>query len=477
MSLPESGAVIGVCSALGDTAPMGHRLQRRGAFSLLATAVILGSCTARDGWHDSLERLLLAQPERFATVMQDPEGYRVQVIYTQIDRDQHNVPSFRTFRYRVNPREYFYPASTVKLPTALLALEKINRLDIDGLSRDTLMLTGAPRDAQSMLDSDPGPPVGMANVGHYVRSILLVSDNDAFNRLYEFLGQKPLTETLHARGFTGTRIMHRLEVSLSVDENRLTNPVTFVSGDKVLYRQGAQFSDTVYTAADPIMLGRAEVIDGRSYARPKDFAEKNAYPLEEQHDVLKTLIFPESAPPEQRFALTDDDYRFVYRNMSMYARESGIAEYSDPAAYPDSYVKFLMYGGEASHIPSNIRIFNKVGDAYGFLTDVAYIVDFQNRVEFILAATVYTNANGTFNDDTYEYEEIGLPFLRDLGQAIYEVELSRVREHLPNLDRFRFSEQGAHRKQEAERGQWHTKYRADDGERDRHTRNHQGNAE
>ena len=37
-----------------------------------------------------------------------------------------NVPSFQSFTYRVDDDEYFYPASTVKLPTALLALEKIN---------------------------------------------------------------------------------------------------------------------------------------------------------------------------------------------------------------------------------------------------------------------------------------------------------------------------------------------------------------
>ncbi len=104
----------------------------------------------------------------------------------------------------------------------------------------------------------------------------------------------------------------------------------------------------------------------------------------------------------------------------------------------EGYVKFLMYGGDAKAIPSHIRIFNKVGDAYGFLTDAAYIVDFKNKVEFILSATIYTNENQTFNDDTYEYKEIGLPFLRELGQAIYEIELGRQRENKPDLSRFRF---------------------------------------
>ena len=95
-----------------------------------------------------------------------------------------------------------------------------------------------------------------------------------------------------------------------------------------------------------------------------------------------------------------------------------------------------MFDREES-IPPDIRVFNKIGSAYGFLTDAAYIVDFDERIEFILAATVYTNANGTFNDGKYEYDEIGFPFLRDLGRAIYEVELRRERRNAPDLGRFR----------------------------------------
>ena len=50
-------------------------------------------------------------------------------------------------------------------------------------------------------------------------------------------------------------------------------------------------------------------------------------------------------------------------------------------------------------------------------------------------AHIYANENETFNDDNYEYEEIALPFLRDLGLAIYEVALRRDRQHSPDLSR------------------------------------------
>ncbi len=408
---------------------------------LLFIAVLLTmttACKQSPEWPGSLESLLVSQPERFGAVMEDPAKHRIQIMYTQIDRDANNTPAFTTHIYRVNPGEYFYPASTVKLPVAVLALEKLNRLKVPGLDADTPMLTGAGADFQTEATSDETSATGLPSVGQYVRKILLVSDNDAFNRLYEFLGQYEINERLRNMRYFDTRIIHRLESSLSEGENRWTNPVKFVNGDEIVYEQDMVESEVSYRGAQPEPLGLAEMIDGERVERPKDFSGKNAYSLLDQHEFIKNLIFPESADPRKRLNLSDDDYRFLYRYMSMYPGESGIDAYSDAEKYPEGYVKFLMYGGDAKSIPSHIRIFNKVGDAYGFLTDAAYIVDFKNKVEFILSATIFTNENQTFNDDTYEYAETGLPFLRDLGQAIYEVELGRERENTPDLSRLRF---------------------------------------
>ncbi len=388
-------------------------------------ALMAAGCGKPYTWDGSLQRLLESQPQHFATVLDDPARYRVQVLYTQIDRDADNRPSFRSYGYRVDPGEYFYPASTVKLPAAALALEKLHALGIDGLDRDTVMLVG---------DETAGK-----SVGRYVREVLLVSDNQAFNRLYDFLGQQALNENLRDKGFGGTRILHRLEITLGAEANRRTGPVRFVDGDTVVFAQDAAYSDADFSAPAPILLGTAEIVGGERLSRPKDFAVKNAYPLQAQHDVIKALMFPDAVDGRMRFGLDADDYAFLYRNMSGYPGESGIPEYADAARYPEGYVKFLLYGGDAQDIPGHVRIFNKVGDAYGFLTDAAYVVDFDNGVEFILAATIYTNANQTFNDDTYEYAEVGLPFMRELGRAIYEIELQRERAHSPDLGRFRVS--------------------------------------
>lgn len=396
------------------------------------------ACEQTPKWQGSLESLLASQPERFASVMQNPEKFRVQILYTQIDRDANNQPVFKSFEYNVNPGKYFYPASTVKLPVAALALEKLNRLNVAGLNLDTTMLTGADAHSQSEAKTDATSPTGLPSVGQYVRKILLVSDNDAFNRLYEFLGQQEINQRLRGMGYFDTRIIHRLESALSEDENRWTNPLQFTNGDEIIYAQDAVYNEVSFRGAQPELLGLAEIIDGERLERPKDFSGKNAYALLDQHEFIKNLVFPQNAKAQKRLNLSEKDYRFLYRYMSMYPGESGIDAYKNAEEYPQGYVKFLMFGGDANVVPPYIRIFNKVGDAYGFLTDAAYIVDFKNNIEFILSATIYTNENQTFNDDHYEYEEIGLPFLKNLGQAIYEIELGRKREHKPDLSRFRF---------------------------------------
>jgi hypothetical protein len=75
-----------------------------------------------------------------------------------------------------------------------------------------------------------------------------------------------------------------------------------------------------------------------------------------------------------------------------------------------------------------------VGDAYGFLLDNAYVVDFENQIEFLVSVVILCNEDEIFNDDVYEYDLVGFPFLRQLGQEIHGYEMKRPKKHPPKLD-------------------------------------------
>ena len=385
-----------------------------------------------------VEDLLRRQPRRFGAVLERAAAHRLQILYTQIDRDAANHPRFTSHAFRVDAGEYFYPASTVKLAGAVLALEKLRRLGIDGLTADTPVRIGSAGPGQTAVDADETSPTGLPTIGHYLHKLFVVSDNDAYNRLYEFVGQAALNEELRRRGYTDVRLTHRLSVPLSAAGNARTNPMTFYDAcsGRTLYEQPALCSDASYAAATPIPLGLAHVVDGARVESPLDFAAKNAMSLQTLQDLLKAVVFPRAVPPARRFDLTPDDYDRLYRSMSMLPRESVHPRFDDYDHWYDGYVKFFLYGAGKQRIPDHVRLFNKVGLAYGFLCDNAYVVDFDAGVEFLLTATIYVNADGVLDDGNYEYDAVGFPFLADLGRAIYEHELARPRPRRPDLRRF-----------------------------------------
>ena len=84
-----------------------------------------------------------------------------------------------------------------------------------------------------------------------------------------------------------------------------------------------------------------------------------------------------------------------------------------------------MFDDRKENIPSNIKIYNKVGDAYGTLINCAYIIGRENKVEFMVSATLLVNKDGIFNDDKYDYYVIGFPFLAEFGRQLYAKNLKK----------------------------------------------------
>jgi len=387
--------------------------------------------------HTFFVGLLKQYPEQFQSVLSNPDN-KVQIIYSQIDRRKNGKPEFTDHYFNINDSSYFYPASTVKLPIAILALQKLNDLKIADLDKNTTMISEASYNGQTEVYNDPSSPDGRPTIEHYVKKILLVSDNDAFNRLYEFLGQEYINNTLHKMGYKEVQIVHRLDISLSEDENRHTNPVRFFdTSGKLIYEKPMEASKLVYAERNTKM-GNGFYRSSQLINEPFDLSKKNRMSLKTLHNIVRSVMFPEAVPKKQRFDLTKDDYEFLRKYMSMTPLESKFPFYGRED-YWDSYVKFLMYGTEKTQMKEGIRIFNKVGDAYGFLIDAAYFADYNNSIEFMLSAVIHCNSDGIFNDDKYDYDEVGFPFMKHLGQVIYDLELKRKKKVAPGLSKFRFN--------------------------------------
>jgi hypothetical protein len=370
-------------------------------------------------------------------ILNNPDSFHYQLIYTKIDRDKHNIPSFHHYYLHVDREQYFNPASTVKMPLAFLALEKLHKINVPGVDKFTTMLTDSGYNGQTAVLYDSSAENNMPSVAQYIRKIFLVSDNDAYNRLYEFIGQQVINERLWQMGYKDIRITRRF-VRATEEENRHTNPVRFMDGGgKLLYSQPAAYSNLQFDFSKKIFIGNAHYdLDENLVQAPMDFTTHNNAPLGDLQQIMQSVLFPEQAPARQRFELNGDDYRFLYRYMSELPRESAYPKY-DTTEFFDSYTKFFLFKAGKQKIPEYIRVFNKTGWSYGFLTDIAYIADFKHNVEFMLTGNIYVNSDGVLNDDKYEYEELGYPFFKEVGNIIYDYELKRKRAHRPDLEKFK----------------------------------------
>jgi hypothetical protein len=394
--------------------------------------------TGNDKQKNTLLDILQQYPQYFDSILGRKDELNVQVIYTQIDRKKNGKSRFTDFYFNVNDSNYFYPASTVKFPVALLALQKLNELKIEGLDKYTTMITEADGDGQTAAYTDSTSPGGKPSIAHYIKKILLVSDNDAFNRLYEFLGQEYINNTLTKMGYAGAQIIHRLSISLSEEQNRHTNPVKFYdTGGRLIYEKPAEKSRLVYALRNT-KLGTGYMSGATIIGEPFDFSKKNRLPITDLHHILRSVLFPQSVSPGKRFDLTALDYEFLYEYMSMLPRESKFPVY-DSSEYNDTYVKHFMHGNDKITMAPGIRVFNKTGTAYGFLIDASYIADFKNNIEFMLTSVISCNSDGIYNDDKYDYDTIGYPFFKHLGRVIYDHEIKRMRTRQPDLSTFQFN--------------------------------------
>lgn len=360
------------------------------------------------------------------TVSAKPQKYRLQIIYTQITRNAQGIPTFKDYNYRLDSNNYFYCASLVKLPCSVLALEKMNDLKLD---KNAVMFTDSANACQRSVKKDTTSTTGYPSIAQYIKRMLLVSDNVAYGRVYEFLGVDYLHKRLAELGYGNMRIVHRFDGGCKGTDNTTTNPVSFYADDlKLLYYQKQQIATKVYGhPLGTVKVGKAYYnAHNKRINEPKDFTAMNYMSLQNIHSILQRVIFNAYQPKAQQFNLTKDDQSFLIQYLTMLPRESSHPTYNK--SYHDSYKKYFMYGDSKKPIDyKDIKITNIVGQSYGFMVDCAYIHHAKENIEFMLSAVIYTNDDEVMNDGKYEYGTIALPFLAELGRQMYNYELKRIR--------------------------------------------------
>lgn len=365
-------------------------------------------------------------------VLAAPETYRYQIIYTQINRDKKGVPHFTNYQLHADPNQYFNPASMVKMPLAFLSLEKLQELHQAGIDKNTTIQFDSSFTRQVAMYTDSSAPNQLPTIAHLIKRAFLISENDPYNRMYQFIGQKDINKKLQEKGYSSTRITRQF-MGFTEDQNRHTNAYRFMDNkNSIRYQQGPQYNTDSFAFGPTILIGNAHMNNKDELVQaPFDFTRHNNISLEDMRKMLQAIVFPTSVAKQHRFNIPEADRLFLLQYLSQYPSETNYPKY-DSLHFYDSYVKFFFQ--DSTHtMPKHIRVFNKVGWAYGFMTDVSYILDTKNNIDYMLSATVYVNNDGIVNDSKYDEETIGYPFFKQIGAAFYQFELERKKTYQPKL--------------------------------------------
>jgi hypothetical protein len=371
-----------------------------------------------------LHALLAAEPAKFGAVLAHAHEYRLQILLGEPFVDDDGRVRLRHSSLG-DARQYFYPASSVKLGAAIVALLELQRLAAEAKAPFDL---DAEWTIHRRFASDAAMPEEAIPIRRDLRRLFLVSDNAAFNHCFELVGPRRLNDALWQAGFTSARIWHRLSEPHPLAENRVTRAVTLRQGDAVLEiaarDEAARFDATFDSgtfdnaAFTDLDVGSAHMRDDVREDGPMSFAQKNAIALLDLQCLLAAVVRPEIDTSRRGFPELGVAARaFAVQALGELPRESKDPVY-DPKEHPDHGCKFVLPGIRRVVPPEYVRVYDKIGRAYGFTIENAYVEDLRSGRGFFLAAVLYTNSDGVVGDDVYDFAQIADPFFADLGEVI-----------------------------------------------------------
>ena len=336
--------------------------------------------------------------EKISVVTKNISNHDIQIKLSIIN-DKNQKKKFMEYNYHTNKKNYFYPASTVKLPITIFALEKLNENSLINL------------DTKFKVEND----TVTTTMRKEINEILIMSSNESYNRLFEFLGLDYINMKLDEKGMKKSRIFHRLSTENSSDTK--TRKIIFYTKDSLVIEYPIIENKKLKNLNLNKLFKGDGFIDnnGNLISKPMNFSRKNYLPIDELHHLVKLIFFPEKFKNRYKLNLNKEQIEFLKQSMSSTPKEIGY----DREEFYDSYSNLFIYGDTKEINSTKIKIFNKIGFAYGHLTESAFIKT--DNISIILSATMKVNNNRIYNDDEYEYDTIGFAFLAELGREILKI--------------------------------------------------------
>ena len=374
---------------------------------LLAVFSSLLSCNS-----NPIELVLKSDPY-LKEIIKDKEDYEIQVMLTKINHNNTKI-DFQNYQYQHDENQYFYPASTIKLPIVVLTLKKINELRSKGSDitlKSKIILNNVDNYSNFKLQDS------ITSFQNLIADIFLVRDNSASNILIDFIGYNYFNDEMQNAGFDRTYLNHKFNPDPYVNS---TWQISDLDNNMISSINDNQKIIKADDKTNGLDKGESRYFNGEILDESLNFSEKNRFSITDMHNLIKYIFYPEIFDMANTFNLNVEDYDFIRYWMSRFTYEDIGEKFIGDEKFFETYNKFFIHGDEQSVSNEQIRVYNKIGQAYGTSIDNGLIKNYQNNVEFILTSTIYTNKNKVINDNLYEYDDIAEPFLAKLSRAIYK---------------------------------------------------------
>ncbi len=343
-------------------------------------------------------------------VLSDMPGYRFQLAMSLKKNET------ITNTIQLGQAQYFYPASLVKLPLALMTLEKIKRLNLD-LNHSIQLGAYAPCKYDGFVKLGQQQTITFRQL---LEELLVVSDNNHYNTLFHFITPKEINKALKEKGFTDSYIYKSFE-GCELDQQLHCGEILVKNTEnKVVFRQEASSLDTnlmmqSFPYSEKRLVGSKRYENRKIIKEPIDFNYTNDLSLLDIHILIESLF--ENDKVVELWDILPKHKEFLLTCMQKFPREMIQSYHPNYKEIEDNKFKYFRIG-ESPIDSNNKRTFSKIAYSYGFTTETAFI-PYNEKEGLFLSMTIYTNENGILNDGKYEYDEIARPVFSRIANLLY----------------------------------------------------------
>lgn len=385
-------------------------MRRRDLLSgLLALAL---SARARAAANTDLAQRLNSAGGTLRRVLAQARIYEPQILYTPLQRSAGGRwIAAATESLGVTRERWFAAASFVKLPLAAVLLEALEARGL-GTRLDQLVLRVDSHHACAPL------PAGIARgqpVLRLLRAMLVASDNPSYNALYELLGSDALHQRLAALGYDDVRIGARLGCG-GQRPGKLAATIE-LDGAPVWQSPAQPVEQPQLFPFGSALKGRAWMEHGKLIAGPRDFSASNFMPLADVHRIIMELGSGQPPADGRGFSLSAASRQWLADTLALRPRDCPDPKL-DESRFPDDHGKWLLPVGAAHRLPPRWQVASKNAQSFGYIGDSAFIHDHTRDRAAAITAMLFVDRDGVLNDGRYAYDDIGRPFLRELGAEL-----------------------------------------------------------